>query len=157
MSVFDRLHGARRRAEELDDESRQRMMHAWGLAEELPASAARNRDGADAQLDYDRVQWQRKLRHILGDLPELGPRWEQLLTEARAKGFDEEWMQHEMREEFLLMVRRAVADRLFTERERRALDRVRFLIGMSEAEAEAAYDAVIRDAESFFGEHVDRT
>ena len=133
------------------------MMAAWGLSEEQPSSPSERPTAEAAQLDYDRVQWQRKLRHILNDLPELGPRWDQLLTEARAKGFDEEWIREQMREEFILMIRRAVADRLFTETERRTLDRVRYLIGLSEAEAEAAYETVVHEAEVFFGEHVDRT
>ena len=157
MSVFDRLHQARDRADGLDEETRTRMMAAWGLSEEQSPATAERPDAAALQLDYDRVQWQRKLRHILNDLPELGPRWDHLLTEARAKGFDEGWVRQEMRDEFILMIRRAVADRLFTETERRTLDRVRYLIGLSEAEAEAAYETVVHEAEIFFGEHVDRT
>ncbi len=108
-----------------------------------------------APLDYDRTQWLRKLKHILDELPDSEPRWEQLVREGRAKGFEESWMRHLMLEEFTLLVRRAVADRVFSERERRKLDLARVLVGLDQAQAEAIYASVVKEAETFFGEEVE--
>ncbi|MEW4566448.1 hypothetical protein AB1L88_01145 [Tautonia sp. JC769] len=156
MGLFDRLHGARDRASTLDDRSRAKLLEAWGLVEADVANDQVPRYSAEGtSLDYDRAQWLRKLKHILDELPDSEPRWEQLVREGRAKGFDDAWMGHLMREEFALLVRRAVADRVFSERERRKLDQARILVGLSEAEAEAVYASVVKEAETFFGEEVE--
>ena len=55
------------------------------------------------------------------------------------------------REEFTLLVRRVVADRVVTEAEHRKLDLARDLLEIPDAEAEAILHAVVADAEQFFG------
>lgn len=156
MGLFDLLHGARDRASTLDDRSRAKLLEAWGLAADDVARDRAPRSNAEGtELDYDRAQWLRKLKHILDELPDSESRWEQLVREGKAKGFDETWMRHLMREEFALLVRRAVADRVFSERERRKLDLARILVGLNESEAEAIYASVVKEAETFFGEEVE--
>jgi len=157
MGIFHLLQGARRKTSALDDHSREKLMQAWGLERDELAERRPERTAEGTRLDYDRVQWERKLKHILDELPESEPRWEPLMREARALGFDEAWARRVMTDEFALMVRRAVADRLFSERERRKLDLARYLIGLTEEEAEAITRTIVQDAESFFGEHVEGT
>jgi hypothetical protein len=157
MGLFDLLHGARNRASTLDDQARNRLMEAWGLDEGDLAERAPRKTDEGTPLEYDRAQWVRKLRHLLDELPDSEPRWEQLVREGRAKQFDEAWMRRLMLDEFAMMVRRAVADRVFTERERKKLDQARVLIGLNEAEASAIYSSVIKEAETFFGQHVEGT
>ena len=156
MGLFDHLHGARDRASALDDRSRAKLLEAWGLIEDDVANDRISRYSTQGTpLDYDRTQWLRKLKHILDELPESESRWDQLVQEGRAKGFDEAWMRHLMHEEFALLVRRAVADRVFSERERRKLDLARYLVGLDETQAEAIYASVVKEAETFFGEEVE--
>ncbi|QDV37979.1 hypothetical protein [Tautonia plasticadhaerens] len=157
MGLFELLHGARNRASTLDERTRSRLIEAWGLDEGDLAERAPEETAGGTPLDYDRTQWVRKLRHLLDELPDSEPRWEVLVREGRAKRFDETWMRGLMLDEFAMMVRRAVADRVFTERERKNLDQARSLIGLNEAEASAIYASVVREAESFFGEHVEGT
>ena len=154
MGLFELLHGARHRASSLDDQTRNKLIKAWGLDGEEVA-ARRPEQAADGlSLDYDRVQWLRKLKHVLDELPDSEQRWPQLVTEARAKGFDEAWMRRMMTDEFALMARRAVADQYFDESERRRLDLARYLIGLTEKEAQAIFQSVVSEAEAFFGGHV---
>lgn len=155
MGLFDRLNGARERASAMDDRARMRLLEAWGLVEDETAERVPLPSFEKTTLDYDRAQWVRKLKHILDELPDGESRWEQLLREARAKEFDGAWMSRMMLEEFTLLVRRAVSDRVFTEREKRKLDQARTLVGLDEAQAEAIYAAVVKEAESFFGEEVE--
>ena len=77
------------------------------------------------------------------------------MAEARAMNFEPEWMTRCQVDEFLLLVRRAVADRHFTEEEHRKLDLARDLIGIPETEAEAALHSIVAEAEVFFGRPVD--
>lgn len=139
----------------MDDRARARLLEAWGLAEDEVTTSAPRPIAADSSLDYDRAQWVRKLKNILEELPDSEPRWEQLVRDARAKGFDESWMQGMMLGEFSLLVRRAVSDRVFTDREKRKLELARNLVGLSEVDAESIYASVVKEAESFFGEEVD--
>ena len=69
--------------------------------------------------------------------------------------FDPAWVAKCQRDEFQLLIRCAVSDRRFTETEHRTLDLARDLIGIPEAEAEAALHAVVAEAESFFGKAVE--
>lgn len=129
---------------------------AWGLTED-GADAGPTQPGdltADAS-DYDRANWQNKMKRILDRLPASRHEWDELMNEARALKLDQEWVTRSQIEEFLLLVRRAVSDRQFTEEEHRKLDLARDLIGIPEAEAEAALHAVVAEAESFFGKPVD--
>lgn len=155
MGLFDLLHGARNRASTLDEKARARLIEAWGLEEGDLSERSPEKTAGGTPLDYDRNQWVRKLRHVLDELPDSEPRWEVLVREGRAKQFDEAWMRRLMLDEFAMMVRRAVADRVFTERERKKLDLARYLIGLNEAEASAIYASVVQEAETFFGEHVE--
>jgi hypothetical protein len=103
---------------------------------------------------YDRVQWQKKLKRILSELPDSQPEWTSLLTEARALGFEPDWIHDCQLEEFRMLIRQAVADRHVTETEHRKLDLARDLIGLAEAEAEKILHAIVAEAEAFFGKPV---
>ncbi len=100
---------------------------------------------------YDRAQWAKKLKRVLGELPGSRPDWDDVAAEARAMGFEPAWVAQCQRDEFALLVRRAVADRVVTEAEHRKLDLARDLIGLPDVEAEAILHAVVAEAESFFG------
>jgi len=65
--------------------------------------------------------------------------------------FDPAWVEQCGRDEFTLLVRRAVADRVVTEAEHRKIDMARDLIGIPDAEAVAILNQVVAEAESFFG------
>ena len=110
--------------------------------------------GADV---YDRVQWEKKLKRILDALPGSRADWPDLVTEARALGFEPEWVRRRQVEEFQLLVRRAVSDRHFTEAEHLKLDLARDLIGIPEPEAEALLLAIVAEAEAFFGKPVEES
>jgi hypothetical protein len=103
---------------------------------------------------YDLQQWQKKLKRILDELPASRPQWHDVIAEARALGFDPEWVHRCQVDEFQLLVRRAVSDRHFTEAEHLKLDLARDLIGIPEAEAEAVLHAIIAEAEAFFDKPV---
>jgi hypothetical protein len=122
---------------------------AWGLSEEGAPDAA-----ADSSA-YDRANWHKKLKRILGSLPESEPDWAEVMSEARALNLDPAWVSKCQVDEFMMLVRRAVSDRHFTESEHRKLDLARDLIGIPEAEAEAALHTIIAEAESFFGKSVE--
>jgi hypothetical protein len=123
---------------------------AWGLAEDGTAGAPE----ADASL-YDRANWLKKMKRILNELPDSESQWTELMTEARALNFDPDWVTKSQIDEFLLLIRRAVSDRHFTETEHRKLDLARDLIGIPEAEAEAALHSIVAEAETFFGKTVE--
>jgi hypothetical protein len=69
--------------------------------------------------------------------------------------FDPAWVAQCSRDEFALLVRRAVADRVVTEAEHRKLDLARDLIGIPDAEAETILHAIVAEAETFFGGSVE--
>ncbi len=122
---------------------------AWGLNESAEPQ------GLGDPKAYDRVQWQKKMKRILDELPASRHEWDELMSEARALHFDPEWLTRTQVDEFLLLVRRAVSDRHFSEEEHRKLDLARDLIGIPEPEAEAALHAIVAEAESFFGKSVE--
>jgi hypothetical protein len=101
--------------------------------------------------EYDKKNWRKKLKLILDDLPASQPRWADHIAEAHALGFDAGLIRAWCRDEFSLLVRRVVADRVVTESEHRKLDLARDLLGIPEAEAEEILHAVVADAEQFFG------
>ena len=109
---------------------------------------------ADATA-FDRTQWRKKLKRILEELPASEPEWADLQSEARALGFDPDWVDRCEVEEFILLIRRVVSDRVFTDQEHRKLDLARDLIGIPDAEAEAALNTVVAEAEAFFGKPVE--
>jgi hypothetical protein len=121
---------------------------AWGLDE------TEERGAADSSI-YDRGQWQKKLKRILDELPASRPEWDALVTEARALNLDPAWVTKCQIDEFLLLMRRAVSDGVFSEAEHRKLDLARDLIGIPETEAEAALHSIVSEAETFFGKSVE--
>jgi hypothetical protein len=125
---------------------------AWGLRDD---GAEAGHDAADDASAYDRTQWHKKMKSILGELPASEPQWAELMTEARALNLDPDWVMKRQVDEFMLLIRRAVSDRHVTEQEHRKLDIARDLIGIPEAEAEAALHSVVSEAESFFGKSVE--
>ena len=129
------------------------VMEPGGLTEEWGADAGPTVPPVPAG-QYDRSQWHKKLKRILDELPASKPEWDALMYEARALELDPEWVAQAQREEFLLLVRRVVSDRIVTESEHRKLDLARELLGVSEAQAEAAVGAIVAEAESFFGKPV---
>ncbi len=168
MNFLDRLLGAREKAEGMNPEQRRKMMAAWGLDESTPlvepdASepvASESPSGLyelphPVEMTYDRAQWRKRVKRVLDDLPDSEDEWEQVVSEAKAKEFDPQWVSESIREEFALMIREAVADRVFSEREHRKIDHARFLIGLGEAEAEAISKRVIAEAEDFFGDTIE--
>jgi hypothetical protein len=120
---------------------------AMPIAEEVPFES-----GA-----YDRAQWSKKLKRVLSELPGSQGEWEDVASEARAMDFDPAWVAQRGREEFAMLVRRAVADRVVTEAEHRKLDLARDLIGIPDAEAVTILNAIVAEAETFFGGTVEGT
>ncbi len=100
---------------------------------------------------YDRAQWAKKLKRVLAELPDSRADWEDVAAEARAMDFDPAWVAQCGRDEFAMLVRRAVADRVVTEAEHRKLDLARDLLGIPDAEAVSILHAVVAEAETFFG------
>lgn len=125
---------------------------AWGLDDEVAASESSEADDSSA---YDRAQWRRRLKRTLEGLPKSQPGWDEMIADARAHKFDPGWLEDCLREEFRLMVRRAVSDRKFTEAEHREIDLARGLMRIPEAEAEEILHAVLAEAETFFGKKVE--
>jgi hypothetical protein len=108
-----------------------------------------------ASAEYDRANWAKKLKRILTELPDSKPDWDDLAAEAKAMDFDPAWVAQSERDEFALLVRKAVADRIVTEAEHRKLDLARDLIGIPDAEAEMILQAIVAEAETFFGDKVE--
>jgi hypothetical protein len=114
-----------------------------------------NNDDQLAGHTFDQSQWRKRLTRVLEGLPGAQDEWEPLLAEARSLGFDPAWVKASLREEFAMMVRRAVADGVLTAMEHRKLDLARDLIGIPEAEAVATLHAIAAEAEQFFGKSLD--
>jgi hypothetical protein len=129
----------------VDAEVDQRIKAAWGLDDAQGPQAA-----GESHL-YDRSQWHRKLKTILGNLPSSRAEWSDLERDARALNFEPEWVARCQLEEFELLIRKAVSDRIFTDDEHQKLELARQLIGLTEAEAESLLERVSREAETFFG------
>ena len=104
---------------------------------------------------YDRTNWARKVKRVLERLPASQVEWPDVLAESKALDFDPAWVQGCIRDEFTLMVRRAVADRVVTDAEHRKLDFARDLLGIRDAEAEEILHQVVSEAETFFGKTVE--
>jgi hypothetical protein len=144
------------------DVDRMRLVEAWGLSDtshpEFPGPAPAADPAAvaasPAATEYDRTQWRRKLKRILDNLPDSQGQWRDLLAEAGALGFDPAWVQQCQREEFALLIRRVVSDRVVTPLEHDKLDLARTLIGLPEAEAVQTLHAIVAEAEAFFGKSI---
>ncbi len=147
MGFFDTL----RRVLHIDNHPARDVAHAWGLDEE---STGEGVVASEVGL-YDRAQWQKKLKRVLEGLPATKPEWADLAADARALNMDAAWVKKVELDEFMLLVRRAISDRHFTEDEHRKLDVARDLMGLSEEKAEEVLHGVIAEAEKFFGKKVD--
>jgi hypothetical protein len=104
---------------------------------------------------YDRDQWAKKVKRVLADLPDSKADWDDVAAEARAMDFDPAWVSRCYVDEFTLLVRRAVADRVVTDAEHRNLDLARDLLGLPDAQAVAILHDIVAEAESFFGKTVE--
>ena len=100
---------------------------------------------------FDRDQWRKKLKRILEKLPATEAQWNDLTQEAGALGFDNAWVARCYRDEFGLLVRKVVSDRVVTSAEHRKLEMARELMGIPDPEAEAILHAIVAEAEEFFG------
>jgi hypothetical protein len=172
FAALGRLLG--REVRPVTDADRQRLLRAWDLDDEpTPGTAFPETGGpleepdeefgvstgpppgSAATHDYDRQQWHKKLKTVLDRLPDSQDQWDDMMSDVGALGLDADWVKAVQREEFVLLVRRAVADRSITPMEHRKLDVARTLIGLPEDEAEGILTDVVREAEAFFGGEVD--
>jgi hypothetical protein len=143
---------------------RARLLEAWGLSDTshpefpgaAPAADPEEMAAPPATTDYDRATWRRKLGTLLSRLPDSQSQWDDFMADVGALNLDPEWVRQAQREEFILMLRRAVADRTITPLEHRNLELARTLIGLPESEATALLEGVVTEAESFFGGAIDR-
>ena len=106
-------------------------------------------------IEYDRATWRKKLKRILERLPAAQVEWADLMTEAGALNLEPDWVEHCLREEFALLVRGVVGDRVVTLQEHSKLEQARTLIGLTDAEAEAILHGVVAEAEAFFQQPVE--
>ena len=132
----------------------QGLSHAWSLHDTDDHAA-----GTDPEPfhggEYDRKNWRKKLKLILDELPASRGRWADHIADAHAMGFEPDQIATWCRDEFTLMVRRIVADRVVTEEEHRTLDLARDLLAIPDAEAEQILHDVAAEAEAFFGKSVE--
>jgi hypothetical protein len=105
--------------------------------------------------DFDREQWLRKLKRLLAHLPGTEAEWVDLHQEAGSLGFPEEWVKQTSMQEFALLVRKIVADKVVTQDEHQKLDQARKLLGIPDERAVAIFHTIVAEAEAFFGMHVE--
>ncbi len=101
--------------------------------------------------EYDLKNWRKKLKRILDDLPASQGEWPTHLADAHALGIKSDQLATWVRDEFALLVRKVVADRVVTEAEHRKLDLARELLQIPDDEAERVLHDVVAEAETFFG------
>lgn len=160
MGFFAAL-GRLLRPHSLPDEAHARLLDAWGLSDEAPpehhpANASPRNAAPVITSSYDRDQWRRKLKTLLERLPDSQSQWSDFAADATALSLEPKWVRQAYREEFTLLLRRAVADRTITRQEHDNLELARTLLGLSESEATDLLNQVIAEAESFFGNSIDR-
>ena len=165
MGFFDALRQIlQAERDDRGDRGDPRLAETGGLDDsahpEYPAGAAAAADPDEMAApprtaDYDREHWRRKLKRILEQLPASREAWPALMTDAGALDLDTAWVESCQREEFALMVRKVVSDRVVTLEEHSKLELARALIGLPDAEAEAVLRGIVADAESFFGRPVE--
>ncbi|MDX2038886.1 MAG: hypothetical protein SFX72_19730 [Isosphaeraceae bacterium] len=146
MGLFEKLFASM--SGKQDSTDRARILEHWGIDESEVA------EGSTGSSDYDRSNWRRKLGRILDRLPASESEWADFLADAHALGFEPEWITQACREEFALLVRRAVADHVVTDAEHRKLDIAQILLEIPEAEAERIFESVVAEAEAFFGKRI---
>ncbi len=145
----------------LDASERSRLADAWGLAEGDMAPADVEAAAADPNYlrsgggaEYDRTRWRKKLQLILDGLPGSRPEWDDFVADAQALRFDAAWTRSVYREQFTLLVRRLLSDRVLTPAEHEQLEIARTILGMSEGEAEEIVHQVAAEAEAIFGKKI---
>jgi len=138
------------------DDDRARIRGAWGIGDKSSAAGATTEPSPDpdAPSPYDVEQWQKKLQRILDGLPTTEPEWASLKTEARAYKLKEDWVSRQFAEQFELLIRSVVADRVLSEDDLNRIEIARKLIGLSESQAETTVRSIVADAEAFFGRPV---
>ena len=129
-----------------------KVAEAWGLSTE--PHKAPDLVSLEAS-EFDRSQWQKRVKRILAGLPATESEWPDMLADARAMHLSQDYIDKVMVDEFLLLIRRAVADRHVTELEHKNLDLARYLIGIPEEAAEATLNTVVKEAETFFGQAIE--
>lgn len=105
--------------------------------------------------DFDREQWLRKLKRLLANLPGTEAEWVDLHQEAGSLGFPDEWVKSTSIQEFSLLVRKIVADRVVTHDEHHNLELARNSLGIPDEKAEAIFHTIVVEAEAFFGNPVE--
>lgn len=131
-------------------ERRSRIASAWGLNRDDLVSPT-----AGDSSEYDAAQWLKRLKRVLSELPATELEWPELVRDARAKGFGNDWARKAEIEEFRYLVRQSVADGLINEFEHKKLELARSLIGLDESEAAAIVQETIAEAESIFGKPIE--
>jgi len=152
MGFFDSL----RRSLGGRDVANERLAAAWNLndtdeQDQEPTSEPEPFHGSE----YDRKNWRKKLKRILEELPASQDEWAGHLAEAHALGIRPEQIATWSRDEFALLVRKTVAQRVMTEPEHRKLDLARELLQIPDAEAEQILNDVVAEAEKFFGGRIE--
>jgi hypothetical protein len=154
MGFFNALkrvltHEARK---ESDDEAARRIRDLWGLDEESREESHASLRGDSTA--YDRAQWQKRLQRIVDELPASQSRWADLMQDAQALQLEAAWIHERHLEALVQVVRRAVADRVFSEEEHRRIDLARKLMSIPEVEAETILHDIVAEAEAIFGEPI---
>lgn len=150
----------------LEPEERERLSEAWKVygetTQELPtytpqpagASPDEPRLRRSVASQYDAAMWRKKLKTVLGELPGSRAEWASVKSDIAALELNPGWVRRAMREEFVLLIRRAVSDFRVTRAEHEALELARDLIELPEADAEKILREVVAEAEAFFGKPI---
>lgn len=153
MGFFDalfRLFGDEPAARPHHD--RERIRRAFGSDQDGDPDESEPTPGSD----YDRRIWRKKLRLLLTEkMPISEQEYGDFLADAYALGFERPWVEQAQRDEFHALIRTAVSDGVLTLDERRNLDLVRRLIGLSDAEAEDALHKFAAEAQAVLGRPVE--
>jgi len=127
-----------------------------GGSEEAFGQSEESSEDLDPQT-YDRARWRKRLQRILDELPGSRGEWPDLLADARDLGLSEDWVRECQVDEFLLLARRSVKDRILNERALKRLDCARELMRLSRDQADSAIRSIVAEAEAFFGKPVQGT
>jgi hypothetical protein len=151
MGFFARL----RRALGGDAAVDKRLADAWNLNDTDEQSRPLAEPETFHGSEYDLKNWRKKLKRILDELPESQGDWTDHLADAHALGIRTDQLATWGRDEFALLVRKVVADRVVTEDEHRKLDLAREILEIPDPEAEQILHEVVAEAEAFFGGKVE--
>ena len=133
----------------LDEENRRHLAEAWNHEHVLEVQP--ETDFGSSR--YDRELWVKKLRHMLAErLPVEEQPWHDFLADAQALGFDQGWIEGQLRSAFTRLVRQAVSDGVVTHEEHHNIELARIQIGLTEAEAAA----ILKKVEEQIKAHLNR-